>query len=111
MAIPSPDGLGWFPSALPVAGSSGLLVLVAALAALCMLQSAFVPSSKPQVSNEAATLAAAGAVLATPEAAHARLPEDACRGRWGDGRCQNMNMYRKNTCLNKSLYPISISIL
>lgn len=56
--------------------SSGLLVLVAALAALCMLQSAFVPSSKPQVSNEAATLAAAGAVLATPEAAHARLPEE-----------------------------------
>lgn len=46
------------------------------MAALCMLQSAFVPSSKPQVSNEAATLAAAGAVLATPEAAHARLPEE-----------------------------------
>lgn len=61
---------------LKMARSSGLLVLVAALAALCMLQSAFVPSSKPQVSNEAATLAAAGAVLATPEAAHARLPEE-----------------------------------
>ena len=51
MAIPSPDVLGWFPSALPVAGSSGLLVLVAALAALCMLQSAFVPSSKPQATK------------------------------------------------------------
>eukprot|EP00438_Fugacium_kawagutii_P034438 Skav216666 [mRNA] locus=scaffold930:87247:92902:- [translate_table: standard] len=125
------------------AGSSGLLVLLAAAAALCMLQSAFVgPSSKPQavgggprmvhtvledhgglaqplrmlilmdalvmervlmthapislttnsaasvgspkkflrfvgrVSQEAANLAVAGAVLAAPEAAHARLPED-----------------------------------
>mmetsp|Transcript_167 Transcript_167/g.211 ORF Transcript_167/g.211 Transcript_167/m.211 type:complete len:93 (-) Transcript_167:116-394(-) len=60
-----------------MARSSGLLVLLAALAALCMLQSAFVgPSSKPQVSQDAANLAVAGAVLATPEVAHARLPEE-----------------------------------
>mmetsp|Transcript_63893 Transcript_63893/g.78153 ORF Transcript_63893/g.78153 Transcript_63893/m.78153 type:complete len:92 (+) Transcript_63893:51-326(+) len=59
-----------------MARSSGLLVLLAAVGALCMLQSAFVPSSKPQVSTDAAALAAAGAVLATPEAAHARLPEE-----------------------------------
>ena len=31
-----------------------------------------------EVSNDAATLAAAGAVLATPEVAHARLPEAGC---------------------------------
>ena len=41
----------------------------------------FGPHSEPranqlQVSQEVATAAAVGAVLATPEAAHARLPEE-----------------------------------
>ncbi|CAK9019209.1 Photosystem II reaction center protein K (PSII-K), partial [Durusdinium trenchii] len=62
--------------ATTMARSSGLLVLLAALAALCFLQSAFVGPSKTEVSQDAAKLAVAGAVLATPEAAHARLPEE-----------------------------------
>ncbi|CAK9014219.1 unnamed protein product [Durusdinium trenchii] len=57
-------------------GSTGLLMLLCAAAALCFLQSAFVGPTKAEVSQDAAKLAVAGAVLATPEAAHARLPED-----------------------------------
>ncbi|CAE7314897.1 psbK [Symbiodinium natans] len=65
---------------------SSALVLLAALAALCLLQSAFVsPGSqnlrgevtwRRPVSQDVAKAAAVGAVLATPEAAHARLPEE-----------------------------------
>ncbi|CAE7648220.1 psbK [Symbiodinium sp. CCMP2592] len=60
---------------------SSALVLLAALAALCLLQSAFVSPSgsqnlRSEVSQDVAKAAAVGAVLATPEAAHARLPEE-----------------------------------
>ncbi|CAE7395866.1 unnamed protein product, partial [Symbiodinium pilosum] len=59
---------------------SSILIIVAALAALCLLQNAFVsPSSqnlRGEVSQDVAKAAAVGAVLATPEAAHARLPEE-----------------------------------
>ncbi|CAJ1372614.1 unnamed protein product [Effrenium voratum] len=64
--------------AWPAGGSSGLLVLLAALAALCLLQNAFVSPSESKTTlrgEDVAKLAAAGAVLA-PEAAHARLPEE-----------------------------------
>eukprot|EP00439_Symbiodinium_sp_Y106_P042747 s4260_g5.t1 len=60
---------------------SSALVLIAAVAALCLFQSAFVSPGNSQnlrgeVSQDVAKAAAVGAVLATPEAAHARLPEE-----------------------------------
>mmetsp|Transcript_47460 Transcript_47460/g.88812 ORF Transcript_47460/g.88812 Transcript_47460/m.88812 type:complete len:96 (+) Transcript_47460:84-371(+) len=63
-----------------MARRSSVLLLTAAVAALCLLQSAFVsPSGKSLRGDQmldAAKVATAGAVLATPEAAHARLPEE-----------------------------------
>ncbi|CAJ1362373.1 unnamed protein product [Effrenium voratum] len=79
-----PTGLGFFGGGICLEllsfelGSSGLLVLLAALAALCLLQNAFVSPSESKTTlrtEDAAKLAAAGAMLA-PEAAHARLPEE-----------------------------------
>ncbi|CAE7669123.1 psbK [Symbiodinium sp. CCMP2592] len=59
--------------------SSSLLILAAALCALLALQAAFVSPRGSEVSNQTqdmAKVAAAGAVLTAPEAAHARLPEE-----------------------------------
>mmetsp|Transcript_119991 Transcript_119991/g.285085 ORF Transcript_119991/g.285085 Transcript_119991/m.285085 type:complete len:97 (+) Transcript_119991:72-362(+) len=60
--------------------SSAVLVLAAAICALLALQAAFVgPSRGSEVSQQGqdfAKVAAAGAVLTAPEAAHARLPEE-----------------------------------
>ncbi|CAE7470761.1 psbK [Symbiodinium sp. CCMP2456] len=58
--------------------SSSALILAAALCALLALQAAFLgPSRSGQVSQQdMAKVAAAGAVLTAPEAAHARLPEE-----------------------------------
>eukprot|EP00439_Symbiodinium_sp_Y106_P036240 s1638_g4.t1 len=59
---------------------SKALILAAALCALLALQAAFLgPSRSGQVSQQdMAKVAAAGAVLTAPEAAHARLPEEVC---------------------------------
>merc|ERR1711972_751816 len=64
--------------------SSALLVLLAACCGLCALRAAFVapPSEGPGLRGSAvsqqdlAKLAAAGAVVSLPEAAHARLPDE-----------------------------------
>ena len=59
--------------------SSSLLILAAAVCALLALQAAFVSPRNSEVTHQTqdvAKLAAAGAVLTAPEAAHARLPEE-----------------------------------
>ncbi|CAE8584083.1 unnamed protein product [Polarella glacialis] len=63
--------------------SSALLLIAAFACSFLALQSAFVAGPAgdralrgSQVSQQDLTLAAAAAVLATPEAAHARLPDE-----------------------------------